>query len=100
MEYQKSNDQYAAVIAACKKEFIGKAGDYGNSLSGYTPFGMFQKIYIKLFRIKTIQQKGVIKVEGETIVFTTSALLVMEAMEKHCTKRLTKKPSMTTLYNQ
>lgn len=67
MEYEKSNRQYDAVIAACKKEFVTKGKDYGNSLRDYSPFGMLQKTYIKLFRIKTIQRKGEIKVQGETV---------------------------------
>jgi hypothetical protein len=32
MEYQKSNQQYDTVIANCKKEFIIKGNDYGNSV--------------------------------------------------------------------
>jgi Nucleotide modification associated domain 1 len=67
MEYKKSNQQYDAITERCKKEFVAKSSEYGNSLRMYDAFGMLQKIYIKLFRIKTIQQKGVNKVEGETI---------------------------------
>ncbi len=67
MEYQTSNQQYDKIVAACKEEFLAKATEYGHSLRAYDAFGVLQKIYIKLFRIKTIQDKGVIKVEGETI---------------------------------
>lgn len=67
MEYQKSNEQYDKIVADCKKEFLEKANEYGNSLRAYDAFGVLQKIYIKLFRIKTIQDKGAMKVAGETI---------------------------------
>ena len=64
---KKSNEQYDEVIAACKEEFISKNKRYGNSLDAYNAMGVLEKIYIKLFRVQTIQEAGTLLVEGETI---------------------------------
>jgi hypothetical protein len=67
MDQEKSNNQYDEVIANCKKEFTEKYKKYGNSLDDYDISGILGKIYIKLYRIRTIQQTGIYKVEGESI---------------------------------
>lgn len=58
MDQQKSNKQYDEVITHCKAEFEEKNKKYGNSLSAYDVFGVLQKVFIKLFRIQSIQNAG------------------------------------------
>ncbi len=67
MNQIKSNEQYDKVISEAKKEFIEKNKKYGNSLDVYNANGILSKIFIKLYRIKSIQDAGEYKVEGETI---------------------------------
>lgn len=67
MNQEKSNTDYDKIIAKCKREFIEKNKKYGNSLDAYDANGVLSKIYIKLYRIRSIQEAGVYKVEGEDI---------------------------------
>ena len=67
MNQQKSNNQYDKIVSESKKEFIAKNEKYGNSLDVYNANGVLSKIFIKLYRIKSIQEAGEYKVEGETI---------------------------------
>jgi len=67
MNQEKSNVQYDQIIANCRNEFEEKNKKYGNSLNAYDAFGVLQKVFIKLFRIKSIQEAGKYEVKGETI---------------------------------
>lgn len=67
MNQEKSNIQYDSVINRCRNEFGEKSKKYGNSLNAYDSFGVLQKIFIKLFRLKSIQTVGEYRVEGESI---------------------------------
>ncbi len=67
MNQEKSNKQYDTIIADCKKEFIKKNKKYGNSLDSYDAMGVLSKVFIKLYRIASIQEAGEYKVEGEPI---------------------------------
>ncbi len=63
MYQEKSNAQYDQIITACKNEFIEKNKKYGNSLDVYDANGILSKVYIKLFRIHSIQEAGTYKVD-------------------------------------
>lgn len=67
MNQQNSNAQYDKVIAECKSEFISKNEKYGNSLDEYDANGVLSKVFIKLYRIKSIQEAGNYEVQGESI---------------------------------
>lgn len=67
MNQAKSNEQYDNIIAQCKNEFVEKNKKYGNSLDPYDANGVLSKIFIKLYRIKSIQEEGTYLVENESI---------------------------------
>ncbi len=67
MNQEKSNAQYDRIIVQCKEEFIAKNKKYGNSLDVYDANDVLSKIFIKLYRIRSIQETGCYKVEGESI---------------------------------
>ncbi|HRD56710.1 MAG TPA: DUF1599 domain-containing protein [Ferruginibacter sp.] len=52
-----TNQQYDKVIHNCKITFINKAKDYGTSWRVYRTISVADQIYIKLKRIRTIQEK-------------------------------------------
>jgi hypothetical protein len=51
--------QYQQVIASCKDLFLRKAADYGTSWRVLRPISIVDQIYIKAWRIRQIQEKGV-----------------------------------------
>lgn len=51
--------QYQQVIARCKDLFLRKAADYGTSWRVLRPISIVDQIYIKAWRIRQIQEKGV-----------------------------------------
>jgi hypothetical protein len=51
--------QYRQVIASCKDLFLRKAADYGTSWRVLRPISIVDQIYIKAWRIRQIQEKGV-----------------------------------------
>lgn len=56
---EKSNKQYDETILKARTEFSEKFDKYGNSLKNYTQtYFILEKIYTKLNRVKTIQEKG------------------------------------------
>ena len=68
METQQSNKQWDEVVSNCKAEFSNAFDKYGNSLAAYDdPIDILSKVFIKLFRIKSIQVAGKYHVEGENI---------------------------------
>lgn len=67
MNLEKSNTQYDEIVSSCKEEFISKNKKYGNSLEPYTTFDVLSKIFIKLFRVSSIQEAGKYLVEEESI---------------------------------
>lgn len=52
-----TNQQYDKVIHNCKITFINKTKDYGTSWRVYRTISVADQIYIKLKRIRTIQEK-------------------------------------------
>ncbi len=51
--------QYQQVVARCKALFLRKAADYGTSWRVLRPISIVDQIYIKAWRIRQIQEKGV-----------------------------------------
>jgi hypothetical protein len=51
--------QYRGVTAACRELFLRKAADYGTSWRVLRPISIVDQIYIKAWRIRQIQEKGV-----------------------------------------
>jgi hypothetical protein len=51
--------QYQQVLQNCKSLFLRKAADYGTSWRVLRPISIVDQIYIKAWRIRQIQEKGV-----------------------------------------
>lgn len=62
-----TNSQFAAAMAACRKVFADKLGDYGPSWRIMRPQALTDQIFIKAKRIRSLQTKGESKV-GEGIL--------------------------------
>jgi len=59
----KTNQQYDQVIAICKSLFLKKMTDYGTAWRILRPQSLTDQIYIKAQRIRSIEEKGVSKVD-------------------------------------
>lgn len=57
--------QYEQVISGCKDIFLKKAADYGTAWRVLRTISIVDQIFIKAQRIRTIQQKGMQKVEDD-----------------------------------
>lgn len=67
---QKTLEQYEAVITTCRELFFKKAKDYGTAWRILRLPSLTDQIFIKAQRIRSIQEKGVQKVdEGEQSEF-------------------------------
>lgn len=55
--------QYREVVHRCKELYLGKARDYGTSWRVLRPISIVDQIYIKAWRIRQIQEKGVQKID-------------------------------------
>lgn len=58
-----TNQQYDKVISECRDIFLKKAQDYGTAWRVLRTISIVDQIYIKAQRIRTIQEKGMQKVE-------------------------------------
>jgi hypothetical protein len=58
-----TNQQYDKVIGDCRDIFLKKAQDYGTAWRVLRTISIVDQIYIKAQRIRTIQEKGIQKVE-------------------------------------
>jgi hypothetical protein len=56
-------DQYKEVVARCMELYVRKAKDYGTSWRVLRPISIVDQIYIKAWRIRQIQEKGIQKIE-------------------------------------
>lgn len=59
----KTNQQYDQVVAICHKVFREKMMDYGTAWRILRPRSITDQIYIKANRIRSIEEKGVSKVD-------------------------------------
>jgi len=60
---EKTNQQYDKVISICRNLFSRKMTDYGTSWRILRPVSVTDQIYIKAQRIRSIEEKGVTKVD-------------------------------------
>jgi len=60
---EKTNQQYDKVIAICRDIFLRKMTDYGTAWRILRPISLTDQIYIKAQRIRSIEEKGVSKVD-------------------------------------
>lgn len=59
----KTNEQYDQVISICRNIFAKKMTDYGTAWRILRPTSLTDQIYIKAQRIRSIEEKGVSKVD-------------------------------------
>ena len=60
---EKTNQQYDQVISLCRNIFSKKMTDYGTAWRILRPVSLTDQIYIKAQRIRSIEEKGVTKVD-------------------------------------
>jgi len=60
-----TNSQYDEVINQCRDIFIKKTKDYGTSWRVLRQISITDQLYIKALRIRTIQQKGIQKINED-----------------------------------
>ena len=60
---KKTNQQYDQVISICRNIFSKKMTDYGTAWRILRPTSLTDQIYIKAQRIRSIEEKGVAKVD-------------------------------------
>lgn len=60
---EKTNQQYDQVISICRNIFAKKMTDYGTAWRILRPTSLTDQIYIKAQRIRSIEEKGVSKVD-------------------------------------
>ncbi len=63
IEMEKTNQQYDMVISICRDIFSRKMTDYGTAWRILRPVSITDQIYIKAQRIRSIEEKGVTKVD-------------------------------------
>jgi len=63
MAATNTTEQYKDVLKKCKDLFTKKVSDYGTSWRVLRPISIVDQIYIKTWRIRQIQEKGVQKIE-------------------------------------
>jgi hypothetical protein len=63
IEMEKTNQQYDKVISICRDIFSRKMNDYGTAWRILRPVSVTDQIYIKAQRIRSIEEKGVTKVD-------------------------------------
>lgn len=62
---QKTLEQFAAAIEACREVFVKKTRDYGTAWRILRPASLTDQLYIKAKRIRSIEEKGKQKVEDD-----------------------------------
>ena len=76
-----TQSQYKEVINKCESLYVNKARDYGTSWRVLRPISIVDQIYIKAWRIRQIQEKGVQKIadpiEGEFIAIVNYGVMAL-----------------------
>lgn len=62
---EQTNIAYDAVMKECRNIFLNKTRDYGTSWRVLRQISIADQLYIKALRIRTIQEKGVQKVDED-----------------------------------
>lgn len=82
----KTSQQYDHVITVCQDIFIKKMKDYGIAWRILRPSSMTDQIYIKAQRIRSIEQKGVSKIDegirSEYIGIVNYCIMAIIQLEK------------------
>ena len=82
---EKTAIEYKQVIDTCKALFIKKTSDYGTAWRVMRLSSITDQIYIKAQRIRSIQEKGVQKVEdgikGEFVAIVNYCIMAMIQIE-------------------
>jgi hypothetical protein len=60
---EKTNRQYDNIISICREVFLKKMMDYGTAWRILRPVSLTDQIYIKAQRIRSIEEKGISKVD-------------------------------------
>ena len=58
-----TTEQYKSIVDKCKDLYLKKVQDYGTSWRVLRPLSIVDQIYIKAWRIRQIQEKGIQKIE-------------------------------------
>ena len=61
----KTNQQFDHIIGICRDVFVKKMKDYGTAWRILRPKSMTDQIYIKAQRIRSIEEKGIAKIEED-----------------------------------
>jgi hypothetical protein len=64
---EKTNQQYDKVIDICRTVFLEKMEDYGTAWRVLRPVSITDQIYIKARRIRSIEEKGISKINEGVI---------------------------------
>jgi hypothetical protein len=82
---EKTLSEYNAVIRRCRDLFLKKTADYGTAWRILRPSSITDQLYIKALRIRSIEEKGVQKVEdpieGEYVGLANYAILALIQLE-------------------
>lgn len=82
----KTSQQYNHVIAVCQDIFTKKMKDYGIAWRILRPSSMTDQIYIKAQRIRSIEQKGISKIDegirSEYIGIVNYCIMALIQLEK------------------
>jgi hypothetical protein len=62
-ELARTKNQFEEVIGKCRQIFLSKMKDYGSSWRILRPSSLTDQIFIKARRIRSIEEKGVMKIE-------------------------------------
>lgn len=62
VQMNRTSEQYQRASARCKDLYLKKAADYGTSWRVLRPISIVDQIYIKAWRIRQIQEKGLQKI--------------------------------------
>lgn len=100
----KTNQQYEQVISICRTIFSEKMTDYGTAWRILRPISLTDQIYIKAQRIRSIEEKGVTKVdEGirpEFIGIINYAIMGLIQLELGISETELNTEETTTLYDR
>ncbi len=85
-------DQYQSIFTSCKEVYLKKASDYGTSWRVYRTISIVDQIYIKAWRIRQIQEKGIQKisdsVDSEFVAIVNYGLMALIQLDLEGDERI------------
>lgn len=100
---KKTDQQYDEIMAICRAVFTTKMNDYGTAWHILRPSSITDQIYIKARRIRTIEEKGIAKVDEGTrpefIGIINYAIMGLIQLELGPSENELDKAQTTELYN-